>query len=225
MKVSLTNNQIGNSSHIFLRWIISRAFVILTMFDCFRKYIENKVTLSESDYQLIESVCIIKKLRKHQFLLAEGEVCTFNSFVCKGFLRKYSVDDKGIEHTVYFATENWWTADRQSLMDSTPSKYYIEAVEDSVALLISKPNFEMICEKIPPFKDMINQILQRSLNATHERINATFQSTALEKYNQFLKSFPNLVNRVPRHMLASYMGITPETLSRIRKQVSTNKSP
>jgi CRP-like cAMP-binding protein len=191
------------------------------MFECFRKYLENKITLSASDYELIESVSIIKKLRKHQFLLTEGDVCTFNAFVCEGFLRKYSVDDKGKEHTVYFAVENWWTADRQSLMDGTPSKYYIEAVEDSVALLISKNNFEMICEKIPQFRDMVNGILQRSLNAAHERINETFQSTAEEKYNHFLKTFPNLANRAPRHMLASYLGITAETLSRIRKQVST----
>jgi CRP-like cAMP-binding protein len=191
------------------------------MFHRFRKYLEDKTIISESDYQLIESVSVIKKLRKHQFLLAEGEICTFNAFVCQGFLRKYSLDYKGAEHTVYFAIENWWTADRQSLMDCTPSKYYIEAVEDSVVLLISKLNYEMLCEKIPAFRDLTNQILQRSLNATHERINATFQANAEEKYNQFLKSFPNLANRAPRHMLASYLGITPETLSRVRKQVST----
>jgi CRP-like cAMP-binding protein len=190
------------------------------MFDCFRKYIENKITLSETDYQLIESVSIIKKLRKHQFLLTEGDVCIFNSFVCTGFLRKYSVDDKGIEHNVYFATENWWASDRQSLMDGTPSKYFIEAVEDSVVLLISKSNFNIICDNIPAFKDMVNQILLRSLLASQERINTTFQSTAIEKYTHFLNNFPNLANRVPRHILASYLGITPETLSRIRKQIS-----
>ncbi|NHA08090.1 Crp/Fnr family transcriptional regulator [Mucilaginibacter sp. HC2] len=191
------------------------------MFNHFRKYLEDKIIISEGDYQLIESVCIIKKLRKHQFLLSEGDVCTFNGFVCDGFLRKYSVDDRGTEHTVYFATENWWIADRFSLMEGTPSKYYIDAIENSAVLLISKLNYEMICEKIPAFKDMVNQILQRSLNATHERINTTLQSTAEEKYNQFLKSFPNLANRTPRHILASYLGITPETLSRIRKQVSS----
>ena len=191
------------------------------MFEQFRKYLEDKIAISDNDYQLIESVCIIKKLRKHQFLLTEGEVCNFNAFVCEGFLRKYSVDDKGIEHTVYFATENWWIADRKSLMDGTPSKYYIEAVEHSVALLISKANFETICREIPAFKEIVNHLLQRSLNATQERINDTLQSTAEEKYKHFLQSFPNLANRAPRHMVASYLGITPETLSRVRKDIST----
>jgi len=191
------------------------------MFDQFRKYLENKVTLSPEEWQLLESVSRIQKLRKHQFLLTEGEVCNFNAFVCEGFFRKYSVDDKGIEHTVFFATENWWISDGKSLMEGTPSQYFIDAVENSVALLISKSNFERICEQIPAFKELINHLLQRNLNATHERINDTFQSTAEEKYRHFLTSFPNLASRAPRHMVASYLGITPETLSRVRKDIST----
>jgi CRP-like cAMP-binding protein len=190
------------------------------MFERFRKYLEDKIALAESDYKLIESMSMIKKLRKHQFLLTEGEVCSFNTFVCEGLVRKYSVDEKGIEHTVYFATENWWIADRKSLMEGAPSNYFIEAVENSVALLISKSNFELVCERIPAFKELVNHLLQRSLNATHERINDTFQSTAEEKYRHFLESFPNLANRAPRHMVASYLGITPETLSRVRKDIS-----
>ncbi|WBV57827.1 Crp/Fnr family transcriptional regulator [Chryseobacterium daecheongense] len=191
------------------------------MFNIFSTYLQNKISLSQDELKFIESLSIIKKLKKHQFLLSEGDICTFNSFVCSGFLRKYSMDEKGIEHTVYFATENWWISDMQSLMDGTPSKYYISAVEDSVVLLISNSNFEKICTEIPLFKDMANMLLQRSLNASQERINSTLSATAEQKYIQFLKTFPKVANRVPRYMLASYLGITAETLSRIRKTVST----
>ena len=193
------------------------------MFEIFRKYLEDKISISESDYDFIESVSVVKRLRKHQLLLNADDKWSSHAFVCKGLLRKFSVDEKGGEHTVYFAFENWWTGDRESLMNNTPSKYYIEAIEDSVVLLIHDVNFQEIFSRIPQFKDLVNTILQRSLNAAHERINSTFISTAEEKYRHFLKSSPNLANRVPLHMLASYLGITPETLSRIRKQLAKKK--
>lgn len=192
------------------------------MFERFRKYLEDRITIADTAYELIASVSRIEKLKKRDSLLREGEVCRFNAFVCQGLLRRYSISDKGIEHTVYFAMENWWIADRQSLMDGTPSRYNIDAIEDAVVLLISKTDFDMLCEKIPEFKDMVNQILQRSLNATQERMHTTLQATAEERYMQFLKTFPNVANRASRTMLASYLGITPETLSRIRRQIASH---
>ncbi|GLU53695.1 Crp/Fnr family transcriptional regulator [Dyadobacter frigoris] len=189
------------------------------MLSVFKKYLTEKATLSEEEWEIIASVCIVKKIRKQQFLLEQGEVWRYNAFVCEGCLRRYSIDDKGIEHIIQFSTENWWAGDRQSLMHETPSKYNVDAIENSVVILIRKADFEIICKKIPAFYELSNAILQRSFNASQERINAVISLTAEEKYLNFLTSFPGLANRVPRHMVASYLGITPETLSRIKKQV------
>ncbi|MBE9462371.1 Crp/Fnr family transcriptional regulator [Dyadobacter subterraneus] len=189
------------------------------MLSVFKKYLTEKVTLSEEEWETIASVCIVKKIRKQQFLLEQGDVWRYNAFICEGCLRRYSIDDKGIEHIIQFSTENWWAGDRQSLMNETPSKYNVDAIENSVVILIRKEDFEMLCKKIPAFYELTNTILQRSFNASQERINAVISMTAEEKYLNFLSSFPGLANRVPRHMVASYLGITPETLSRIRKQI------
>ena len=193
------------------------------MVEVFKKYLAEKMSLSEEDWAVIEAVCIIKKLRKHQFLLQEGDVWRFHAFVCKGCLRRYSIDEKGAEHIMQFSIENWWAGDRDSLMNKTPTKYNIDAVEDSVILVIRNEDFEKLCQQLPAFNNLMSHLIFRSLNASQERINATISLTAEEKYLHFINNFPALANRVPRHMVASYLGITPETLSRIKSNLSKNK--
>lgn len=202
----------------FNRYISENSYYF--MFAIFKKYISEKAELSEEEWAFIEPLCVIKKMRKQQYLLQEGNVWQYHAFVCEGLLRRYSVDNKGIEHILQFCTENWWAGDRVSLMNGTPSRYNIDAVENSVVLLIQKESFELICEKIPAFNQLINTILQRSLNAAQERIHVAISLSAEEKYLDFLNTFPNLANRVPRYMLASFLGITPETLSRVRNSVA-----
>ena len=192
------------------------------MFDTFRKYLEDKISLTEQNFDLIESVSTIKKLRKRQYLLQEGDICRFNAFVCKGFLRYYYVDDKGQEHILQFAPENYWTGDRESLDAELPSKYNIDAIEDSEILLIKKNDFEMLFKTIPAFNDFVNKIIKKNLLVLQERIHVSITHTAEEKYTNFITKYPSITNRVPQHMIASYLGISAETLSRVRKQ-STQK--
>lgn len=186
------------------------------MFDIFRKYLEDKVALREPDYELIESLSSFKKLRKRQYLLQAGDVCRFNAFVCKGFLRNYYVDDKGQEHIMQFAPEHYWIGDRDSMDSGLPSKYNVDALEDCEILLLTKEDFEMIRKTVPAFNDFVNETLKKNVVVLQERIRASITLSAEEKYSNFISKYPSISNRVPLHMIASYLGISAETLSRVR---------
>lgn len=188
------------------------------MFDIFRKYLENKITLTNEDYELIESVSLFKKLRKRQYLLQAGDVFRFHAFVCKGFLRNYHVDEKGQEHIMQFAPENYWTGDGESMDSGLPSKYNIDAIEESEILLLKKEDFEMIRKTIPAFNEFVNESLKKNAVVLRERIHVNISLSAEKKYSNFISKYPSLSNRVPLHMIASYLGLSAETLSRVRSQ-------
>lgn len=190
------------------------------MFGIFQKYLEKKIPLSGDELILIESVVMIKKLRKKQFLLQEGDIWKFNAFVSRGFLKTFSIDNNGREHIMNFSPEKYWTGDRESLTNGTPSRFNIDAIEDTEVVLIEHENFKMLCAKIPQFNDLINNILQKSFILSQNRIHANISLSAEEKYENFLDKFPMIVNRIPQHMIASYIGVTPETLTRIRRNAT-----
>lgn len=190
------------------------------MFEVFKKYLADKITLSEEEYDFIQARCIYKKLRKKQYLLQEGDVWKYNAFVCEGCLRTYRVDDKGVEHILYFSIENWWTGDRESLTSGNPSKSNIDAIENSVVLLITNEDFEAIKDKIPAFRALTEALIEKSFAASQNRIHAVISQSVEERYLNFIKNFPAIANRVPQHMQASYLGISPETLSRARNAIT-----
>jgi len=189
------------------------------MYEVFQKYLDGKIVLSQEQSERIRSLSVVKKLRKHQYLLQEGDICKYHAFVAKGCLRSYSVDSNGMEHTVKFAVENWWIGDRDSLMSGEPAKLNIDAVEDTEVVLLSTQNFDLICKQIPAFNDMVNNLLQSAYNASQKRILANISLSAIEKYEHFLQRYPDLALRIPQGMIASYLGMSPETLSRVRNQV------
>jgi len=191
----------------------------MTPLQGFKEYLLQKISLSDDDWSVIAAACTIRKLRKHQYLLQEGEYWKYHAFVAEGCLRRYTIDNNGIEHIIQFSPENWWAGDRKSLMENTATLYNIDAVEASTVILFRDEDFQQLCARLPVFNNLVNHILQRSLNASQERIQVVISMTAEEKYLNFITSFPQLNNRIPRHMLASFLGITPESLSRIKKKL------
>ncbi|QES87241.1 Crp/Fnr family transcriptional regulator [Rhizosphaericola mali] len=190
------------------------------MYDIYQQYLDKRIQLTEEEKAFIQSLSVAKKLRKKQYLLQEGDVWKYHAFITKGCLRTYAVDDKGIEHIIYFGFESWWIGDRESLINQTPTRLNIDAIEDSELILFTNDNFQLICEKVPVFKDMVYGIISKSLNVNQSRILSNISQTAEEKYLSFLEKYGALTNRIPQAMIAAYLGIKPETLSRIRNSVS-----
>ncbi len=191
----------------------------LKVINVFKEYLQTKGNYTAIQLETVVAAVVIKKLRKRQYLLQEGDVMKNHVFVSSGCLRSYTVDDKGMEHILNFAIENWWIGDRESLQTGQPSIYNIDAIEDSEVVLISRDKFDVLCQDVSPFNNMINAILQKSFNVAQNRIHTFISQSAEEKYLSFLEKFPHLSTRVPQSMIASYLGITAETLSRVRKQI------
>ena len=183
---------------------------------------DDKISLTEEQHEFIRSRTVVKKLRKKQYLLQEGNHWNNKAFVLKGLLRTYSVDERGFEHVIAFAMENWWTGDREALLSGQPSRFNIDAIEDSEIVIIKKPEFDVICREIPAFNDMVNTILERNFIAFQNRIHDSISTPVEERYLNFVERYPTLSARVPLNMLASYLGITRETLSRIRHKAAKN---
>jgi CRP-like cAMP-binding protein len=190
------------------------------MYELFFQKLNEKVSFTQEEQDVIRNYLTPKKLRKRQYLLQEGDVCKFIAFVEKGTLRSYSVDEKGNEHIIQFALEGWTISDLYSFMTGEPATYNIDALEDSELVLISKSAQEEILKRCPKYETYTRLQLTGAYLAMQKRLTSIISLALEERYNSFITLYPNIVQRVPQHMIASYMGLKPETLSRLRRKMS-----
>jgi CRP-like cAMP-binding protein len=192
------------------------------VFGQFEKYIIERANLNLEELELMRSLSVQKTIKKKQFLLKEGEICRNHSFISKGLLVSYRVDQDGIEHVLSFTFEDWWASDQESLFNTSPSKMNIEALEDSEVVMWTKNNFDQLKNDIPKLKKFVNNLTEKSLHASQNRIYSFISQTTEEKYERFIRNYPDLFQRVPLHRIASYLGVSREMLTRIRSQSNQN---
>ena len=188
------------------------------------KNISRFIQLDPEESEYFISILKLKRLRKKQFLLQEGEICRYEYFVNKGCLRTYNIDEKGIEHNVQFAIEDWWIGDMYSFLTQTPARYNIDALENCELLYLGKDELEQLYIKVPKFERYFRHLLQNALVAGQQRITESMSMTADERYCNFIERYPLMEKRIPLKHIASYLGITPESLSRVRSQYNKNKN-
>ncbi|TGD56636.1 Crp/Fnr family transcriptional regulator [Flavobacterium humi] len=179
-------------------------------------HIRKSIDLNDSEAEMVLSYFDQQTIRKKTLLLEEGHICNKQYFILKGCLRSYIINAKGNEQTLQFGIESWWVTDYMSFQNQNASHFFIQAIENSEVLSISKTALEELLSQLPKLERYFKLTLQKSFGAAQMRIKYLFTMTAEERYHHFNDSFPDFVQRVPQYMLASYLDFSPEFMSKIR---------
>lgn len=190
------------------------------MFDILYANVNKRVPLTKKEWAPWEKFFVPKKLRKRQFLIQAGEPCRLLAFVNSGCLRSYTVDARGEEHINQFAIRDWWISDLQNYVAGGPAVHSIDALQDSDILILEKSARDKLLDTAPKADRYFRLLQESGFTTMNRRIDSLLKDTAEERYLAFLKTYPSLVEQIPQHQIASYLGITPQSLSRIRKELS-----
>lgn len=190
------------------------------MLENFKTYLQERIPLTDEQFDLISEDLNIKTFQKNEIVLSQGDTCSRTYFVLEGLMRSYSVDCKGKIHIIQFAPEFWWLSERNNLFNEV-AEFNIDAIEVTTALVIPKDFFLKAAVHVPEMVELNSTMLNNAIRFMQKRINMLLSATAEERYLDFIKLYPNLTLRVPQWMIASYLGITPESLSRVRKDLAT----
>jgi CRP-like cAMP-binding protein len=190
------------------------------MYEAYFNYLSkfSSEPLTDDDKALILQNFTPFKLKKRQYLLQAGDICRKFAFIAKGAMRMYSVDDKGLEHIVRLGIEEWWMGDRESFINLTPSRYHIDALEHCELLNMTLDGANELQKKVPAFRQMMNKLDERNIMANNRRLTSAISLTSEKRYIEFVECYPRLADRFPQHIIASYLGINKDTLSRVKRQ-------
>lgn len=186
------------------------------MFDAINRNVTRYHTFSTSELQTLNNLLQPLNIKKKEFLLKAGEVCNFEAFINKGCVMTYMLNEEGKETVLYFSVENWWVSDICSFNERTPSEFYIQAMEDSELLLLTPQAKEDLLFKVPAFERVFRLMIQKNLSFMQNRLHSIIAYPAEKRYQDFLKRYPSIPQRVSQLHIASYLGVSPEFLSKIR---------
>ena len=181
----------------------------------FLNYIKNFVDLNEREITFLRSYTNYKKYFKGQYIVKQGEVCNHTNFIISGCTENFYIDQKGQEHIVTFAIENWWSSDISSFITQKPSDFNVKCLEDTEVIQFTCQNQDEIFKNIPKMETLFRKLLEKALVSSQKRIVNNFSLSAKDQYIYFKNQYPNIEQRVPQYMVASYLGITKEFLSKI----------
>ena len=205
---------------LYLCW---RQFYQLPMSTLLQQNIAKHISLSDKETERFCGLFKPHVIKKKDFILREGDICKFEAFVTKGLFRVYHIDQSGFEQVLYFAMEDWWITDMDSFTNQKPSRLFIEALEDSEALLISKKDKEFAYENIPAIEKLFRVMTQKTHIALQRRMIDNLSKTADQRYIDFIEKYPRLTVRLSNIQIAAYLGISHEFLSKIRKKIALKK--
>ncbi|PCH99775.1 MAG: hypothetical protein COB81_10235 [Flavobacteriaceae bacterium] len=183
-------------------------------------YIERYIDLTDSEKKILLSKVSSRKYLKGQYIVQQGDICKHSSYLISGCTKTSYLDKKGQEHIIMFAIEDWWTSDIGSFVTQTPADYNIQCIEDTEVIQFFYDNQEELLQDIPKLERLFRKMLEKALVASQKRIVRNFSLTAKERYLKFSELYPIMEQRVPQYMIASYLGITKEFLSRIKRQLA-----
>lgn len=184
-------------------------------------YIERFIQLTEEEKLILLEECKIRNYLKGQYVVQQGDVCQYESFVLSGCLKTSHIDRNGNEHVVMFAIKNWWTADLGSFVSQQPADYNVQCLEPSVLFQFSYDKLGLLYQKIPKLERFFRIIIQNAYVAAQKRIVNSYSLSAKDRYIRFCDQYPDIEQRVPQYLIASYLGITKEFLSKVRNEMAS----